>query len=431
MYVKVGNVLQVVPADFNGMQSSRREISAVCTTPPVRPGSSQVVRVGNVLQVVPTSLDWSGSQSTTADQSNGLLYSSAMPAPSPSASSVPMSSVPVPVPVPLPVPPTGTNLTPVATVASTASLQLPLPIPVPVPVPIPPVTTTGFPRNEIQSQSMYKSINSYIFLSQIFHLLFNNKYIYIIEIVQPVYNYEAILETRRKEREERKRLRELRRKEKERKRIERINRRALRLLEQNNTSRPAGEILLDRCKGSVVDPSVLKALKEGEEQTETESPSQNNSIKEEEEEATSSIKEEDEDAAVDEDDDDDEDEVEAEAEDDEEEEEEAEDEDEDDNDDDEKSSQMINQRTEVDEVTMPADINKDQAEVETIKEWPELPPPPLKGILIAPGFRFVDINLVFFKILFSSEISLSKFCILSHQFVNYFILLMYSLSHHK
>lgn len=152
-YVKVGNVLQVVPADFNGVQSSRREVPAACTTPPVRPGSSQVVRVGNVLQVVPTSLDWSG-QSTPADQSNGLLYSSTVPAPSPS--SVPMS-VPVPVPVPLPVPPTGTNtLTPIATVTPAAPLQLPLPIPVPVPVPIPPATATAFPRNEIQSQSTYK-----------------------------------------------------------------------------------------------------------------------------------------------------------------------------------------------------------------------------------------------------------------------------------
>lgn len=221
-----------------------------------------------------------------------------------------------------------------------------------------------------------------------------------------MYNYEAILETRRKEREERKRLRELRRKEKDRKRIERTNRRALRLLEQNNISRPAGEILLDRRKGSVVDPSVLKALKEGEEQAEAESPSQNNSIKEEEE-ATVSIKEEDEDVAADEDEDDDEDEAEAEAEDDEEEEEEAEDEDEDDNDDDEKS-QMINQRTEVDEVTMPADMNKDQAEIETIKEWPELPPPPLKGILIAPGFRFVSIN-IFLNISPKSIVQISYF----------------------
>lgn len=212
----------------------------------------------------------------------------------------------------------------------------------------------------------------------------------VAEIVQPVYNYEAILETRRKEREERKRLRELRRKEKERKRIERVNRRALRLLEKSNTSRQASGVLLDQRKGAIVDPSVLKALKEGEEQVG--SPTTN--LIKEEEEATTSIKEEDEDAAADEEEDDDEDEAEAEAEDDEEEEEEAEDEDEDD-DDDEKSLQMINQRIEVDESTT-ADANKDQAEIETKKEWPELPPPPLKGILVVPGFRFVDISLNIF-----------------------------------
>lgn len=204
-----------------------------------------------------------------------------------------------------------------------------------------------------------------------------------------MYNYEAILETRRKEREERKRLRELRRKEKERRRIERVNRRALRLLEKNNTSRQASG---DHRKGAIVDPSVLKALKEGEEQTD--SPSAN-PVKEEEE-ATTSIKEEDEDVPADEEDDDDEDEAEAEVEDDEEEEEEAEDEDEDDDDD--EKLQMINQRIEIDEATMSADANKDQAEIETKKEWPELPPPPLKGILVVPGFRFVDVNLnIFFK----------------------------------
>lgn len=147
-------------------------------------------------------------------------------------------------------------------------------------------------------------------------------------------------------------------------------------------------VLLDHRKGAIVDPSVLKALKEGEEQAE--SPSAN-PIKEEEEAATS-IKEEDEDAAADEEDDDDEDEAEAEAEDDEEEEEEAEDEDEDD-DDDEKQLQMINQRIEVDEATITSvDVNKDQTEIETKKEWPELPPPPLKGILVVPGFRFVEIS---------------------------------------
>lgn len=144
---------------------------------------------------------------------------------------------------------------------------------------------------------------------------------------------------------------------------------------------------MDHRKGAIVDPSVLKALKEGEEQAEFPSA---NPVKEEEEVSTL-IKEEDEDVAADEEEDDDEDEVEAEAEDDEEEEEEAEDEDEDD-DDDEKPLQMINQRIEVDEATaMSVDTNKDQAEVETKREWPELPPPPLKGILVVPGFRFVNI----------------------------------------
>lgn len=200
-----------------------------------------------------------------------------------------------------------------------------------------------------------------------------------------MYNYEAILETRRKEREERKRLRELRRKERERKRIERVNRRALRLLEKSSTSRQTSGVLLDHRKGSIVDLSVIKALKEGEEQTE--SPSAN-PMKEDEEVATP-IKEEDEDAAADEEEDDDDDEVEAEAEDDEEEEEEAEDEDEDD-DDDEKPLQIINQRVEADEAII-IDANKDQMEIEAKKEWPELPPPPLKGILVVPGFRFVEI----------------------------------------
>lgn len=219
-----------------------------------------------------------------------------------------------------------------------------------------------------------------------------------------MYNYEAILELRRKEREERKRLRELRKKEKERRKIERTNRRALeRLLEKNNMlARQAGDVSLDHHKASTVDPSVLKALREGEEQGENESPS-TTPVKEEEEIAAP-VKEDDEDIAADEDEDEDEDEVEvdveaeaeAEAEDDEEEEEEAEDEDEDD-DDDEKPPQAISQRTEVenttDEITS-ADANKTSTEIETKKEWPELPPPPPKGILVVPGFRFVTLYVL-------------------------------------
>jgi len=166
MFFKVGNVLQVVPADFNGVQSARREVSAAAT-PPVgtRSGSNQVVRVGNVLQVVPTSLDWNSSNggaqsSSIADQSNEVLYSSAVPAHSPSTPSVPMS-IPVPVPVPLPVPPTlsATNtLAPVATM-SPAPLSLSLPLSVPVPVSIPPATAATFPRSEVQPQSMYINLS--------------------------------------------------------------------------------------------------------------------------------------------------------------------------------------------------------------------------------------------------------------------------------
>lgn len=231
---------------------------------------------------------------------------------------------------------------------------------------------------------------------------YHDRNLVFAEIAQPVYNYEAILETRRKEREERKRLRELRRKEKERRRIERTNRRALRLLEKNNTFAQTAGVSLDRHKGSVVDPSVLKALREGEEQSEIESPSANVGKDEEESVVTpvTTPTEEDEDAAADEDEDEDEDEAEAEtegeaeaeAEDDEEEEEE--DEDEDDEDDDEKTTQMIIQRTEADETVIAtcADNSKSQAETEN-KECFELPPPPLKGILVTPGFGLVDFNI--------------------------------------
>lgn len=229
-----------------------------------------------------------------------------------------------------------------------------------------------------------------------------------------MYNYEAILETRRKEREERKRLRELRRKEKERRRIERTNRRALRLLEKNSMlARQATGTSLDRRKGSIVDPSVLKALREGEEQGDAES-SLANAGKEEEEgtDAPAPVPaEEDEDAAADDDEDEDEDEVEVEAEaeaeveDDEEEEEEAEDEDEDDDDDDEKITQVTNQQTEVEEPATGifADTSKDQTETEN-KECFELPPPPLKGILVASGFRFV-ITLIYVYFCFYNYVS--------------------------
>lgn len=156
-------MLQVVPADFNGVPATRRE-PATTPTPPIVRGSSQVVRVGNVLQVVPTSLDWSGGQSSTVDQSAGMMYSASVPQPSP-VPSVPIS-VPVPVPVPMPVPavpPPMASSTPVSTL-SPVPLPISVPVPVPGPGPVPlPVTQTTFPRPEVtpQSKQMDHFYNNY------------------------------------------------------------------------------------------------------------------------------------------------------------------------------------------------------------------------------------------------------------------------------
>ncbi|KAK9297028.1 hypothetical protein QLX08_009127 [Tetragonisca angustula] len=354
--LQVGNVLQVVPADFNGVPATHREPTNSSSTSVVR-GSSQVVRVGNVLQVVPTSLDWSGGgQPSSVDQSGGMIYSTTVPQSSP-VSSVPMS-VPVPVPVPMPVPavPSAVNSsTPVSTLS-----PLPLSVPVPVPGPVPlPVTQTTFSRTEVTPQRVP---------------------------VLPVYNYEVILETRKKEREERKRLREIKRKEKERRRIERINRRALQLLEKNNMRQSEST---NQQKSSALDPSVLKALRESEEQCDTEEQQTSATVFEKEEEITpviaSSAPTEEEEVPVEEDEEEEEEE-EAEVEDDEEEEEEAEDDEEEEEEDDEKS-RLNKSKNEVDEAaaTTPMDeTNKIETES---KGWPELLPPPLKGILVASGFR--------------------------------------------
>ncbi|XP_076164228.1 uncharacterized protein LOC143145078 isoform X3 [Ptiloglossa arizonensis] len=357
--LQVGNVLQVVPADFNGVPAVRRE-STNSTAASIVRGSSQVVRVGNVLQVVPTSLDWSGGQSSTVDQPAGMIYSATIPQPSP-VPSVPPISVPVPVPVPMPVPVPSviSSSTPVSTLSP---VPLPLAVPVPVPGPVPiPVTQTTFSRTEVAPPKVP---------------------------AQPVYNYEAILETRRKEREERKRLREMRRKEKERRRIERINRRALRLLEKSNMrqSNDGGQP-----KTSSLDPAVLKALRETEEQTDVEEQQPLPVVPDKEEEAPVSVPSgltEEEETVADEDEEEEEEE-EAEVEDDEEDEEEAEDDEEEEEEDDEKSSlRLNNRRNEVDEVVIATTSETSKVQVETEStEWPELPPPPLKGILVAQGFR--------------------------------------------
>nr|XP_033338670.1 trichohyalin-like isoform X1 [Megalopta genalis] len=352
--LQVGNVLQVVPADFNGVPTTHREPTSSSTAPIVR-GSSQVVRVGNVLQVVPMSLDWSGGQPSSVEQPGGIMYSAAVPQPSPVPSA--SISVPVPVPVPMPVPvPSISSSTPVPALSPVA---LPLSVPVPVPGPVPlPVTPATFPRTEVPTPKTP---------------------------VQPVYNYEVILETRRKEREERKRLREMRRKEKERRRIERINRRALRMLEKSTRQTDSGQL-----KTSSLDPAVLKALRETDEQVETEEqPVAVTSEKEEDVSvAALSASTEEEDVPVD-DDEEEEEEEEPEVEDDEEDEEDAEEDEEEDEEDEEKSSsKMTNRRSEIDDTVVPTTSETSKVHIETdSKDWPELPPPPLKGILVAPGFR--------------------------------------------
>ncbi|CAK9797362.1 hypothetical protein ANTPLA_LOCUS1192 [Anthophora plagiata] len=357
--LQVGNVLQVVPADFNGVPATRREPTNTSTTPIVR-GSSQVVRVGNVLQVVPTSLDWSGGQPSSVEQSaTGMMYSAPVPQPSPVPAAPISVPVPVPVPMPVPVPPAMSTPTPVTTLSP---VPLPLSVPVPVPGPVPlPVTQTTFPRAEVTPQKVP---------------------------VQPVYNYEAILETRRKEQEERKRVREIRRKEKERRRIERINRRALRLFEKNNLRQSENA---SQQQTPSLDPSVLKALRESEEQVDTEEQQSSTAVPEKEEEApavASSASAEEEEAPVEEDEEEEEEE-EPEVEDDEEDEEEAEEDEEEEEEDDEKTK-ANKLKNEMDEaiaaIATTSETNKIPVETES-KEWPELPPPPLKGILVASGFR--------------------------------------------
>ncbi|XP_054001184.1 uncharacterized protein LOC128888398 isoform X2 [Hylaeus anthracinus] len=356
--LQVGNVLQVVPADFNGVPTARREPTNSTPAPIVR-GSSQVVRVGNVLQVVPTSLDWSGGQSSSVDQPVGMMYSAPVPQPSP-VPSVPPITVPVPVPVPMPVPvPAVINSS--TSVSTLSPVPLPISVPVPVPVPIP-VTQTTFPRTEVAPPKAP---------------------------VQPVYNYEAILETRRKEREERKRVREMRRKEKERRRIERINRRALRLLEKSTMRQSDSD---GQAQTSSLDPAVLKALRETEEQADAEESQPSIAAVDKEQEtpvATFSVPVEEEDIIVVDEEEEEEEEEEAEVEDDEEDEEEAEDDEDEEEEDDEKSSlRLNNRRNEVPEAVVASTSETSNVQVDTESmEWPDLPPPPLKGILVAQGFR--------------------------------------------
>lgn len=191
-------------------------------------------------------------------------------------------------------------------------------------------------------------------------------------------------------------MREVKRKEKERRRIERINRRALQLLEKNNMRQSEST---NQQKSSALDPSVLKALRESEEQCDAEEKQTSTAVFEKEEEMTpvaaSSAPTEEEEVPVEEDEEEEEEE-EAEVEDDEEEEEEAEDDEEEEEEDDEKS-RLNKSKNDVDEATAttPMDeMNKIQIETES-KGWPELLPPPLKGILVASGFRYRDCSCLY------------------------------------
>lgn len=175
-------------------------------------------------------------------------------------------------------------------------------------------------------------------------------------------------------------MREMKRKEKERRRIERINRRALRLLEKNNLRQSDSQ-------PKSLDSSVLKALRESEEQVEAEEqPASTSSEKEEEAPSTAAcIATEDEDVPGDEDEEEEEEE-EPEVEDDEEDEEEPEDDEEEEEEDEEKAASRINVRRSEEEAVPSVAGEGSKVETES-KEWAELPPAPLKGILVASGFR--------------------------------------------
>ncbi|XP_063985314.1 serine/arginine repetitive matrix protein 2-like [Diachasmimorpha longicaudata] len=164
--LQVGNVLQVVPRDYQpaGVPPVLRANIPPSPVPPAANGN-RVLRVGNVLEVVPTTnLDWAAG----------------------GAPLVNLDRPPPTFPPPL--------------VASVSSSPHPVPVPVPQ-VLAPPV---------LPKLSQPKAPPA----------------------PQPVYNYEAILEARKKEKEERRRLREERRSEKENRRIIRMRKRAEKVLDK-------------------------------------------------------------------------------------------------------------------------------------------------------------------------------------------------------
>uniref|UniRef100_A0A0C9R6T4 Uncharacterized protein n=1 Tax=Fopius arisanus TaxID=64838 RepID=A0A0C9R6T4_9HYME len=184
--LQVGNVLQVVPRDYQPAGVPPVNRSDIPPSPvPSAANGNRVLRVGNVLQVVPTTnLDWTATGPTPVGMDRPPpVY------PTPPVASVPSSPHPLPVPLP--------------------QVSTPTPLPrltVPKPPPVP----------------------------------------------QPVYNYEAIIEARKKEKDERRKLRAEKRNEKENRRIIRMRKRAEKILDKvsrgNETVEETSEISEDVSK---------------------------------------------------------------------------------------------------------------------------------------------------------------------------------------
>ena len=196
----------------------------------------------------------------------------------------------------------------------------------------------------------------------------------------PVYDYEAILEVRRREKEERDRVREERRREKERRKLERAKRRAEKILGRRLLTRRPDidqkrlDSLIKRHSHQETTELEVGLDTEGEKDDD-----KNIYLKDKEVNLENSVVTE---KAAGEGEEEEEEE-EPEAEDDEEDEGDEEEEEEEEEEDEEKqSSRLVPQDNALTATQVEEAI---QLEV-NVKEWLPLPPPPLKGILVSPGF---------------------------------------------
>lgn len=204
-----------------------------------------------------------------------------------------------------------------------------------------------------------------------------------------VYDYEAILEVRRREKEERKRVREERKREKERRKMERAKRRAdkilgrkllskcnndseLKKLEQLKKNQPSEEVTVSDVLASLEDEKTEKAeciIENVKEEKEEEEEKNESAIANVEKSANEGEEEE-----------------EAEEEDEHEEEEDEEGEEEEEEEEEEDEDKQSSRLAQSDDVATAAESEEAvQPEVDA-REWPSLPPAPLKGILVCPGF---------------------------------------------